>query len=265
MNKAYMIRISSQKGGVGKTTIAVNLAVSLGMLNYKVLIIDGDVVSPAVSFFLGIEDVNIGVREVMKGKVDIKKAIVRHDVSGIDVLPGTQSPRDFPTEHEMRTLIRKAEAQHEYDFIIIDTPPGYTPSALPELYNEALVISIPTMASVASSIRLTEIYNKKKVQHNLVINRIRNTKYELSAAEIESGYGGKSIISLPEDPKVPFSESSHIPLCLLDPRSPFSQSMKVLVRFYAAKKGASMGREPEVIRIGLFSRLLSAIKGIFSR
>lgn len=263
MNKAYLIRISSQKGGVGKTTIAVNLAVSLGMLNYKVLIIDGDVVSPAVAFFLGIEDVNIGVREVMKGRVDLKKAVVRHDVSGIDVLPGTQSPRDFPTEKEMRTLIKKAQAQKEYDFIIIDTPPGYTPAALPELYNEALVVSIPTMASVASSIRLTEIYNKKKVQHNLVINRVRNTRYELSQGEIEDGYGGKSIISLPEDPKVPFSESSHIPICLMDSRSPFSTALKVLVRFYAAKKGASMNREQEVPR-SLWARIKRALQIIFS-
>jgi MinD-like ATPase involved in chromosome partitioning or flagellar assembly len=259
-----MIRVSSQKGEVGKTTIAVNLAVSLGMLNYKVLVIDGDVVSPAVAFLLGIEDVNIGVREVMRGKVNIKNAIVRHDVSGIDVLPGTQSPRDFPSEKEMKTLITKAQAQREYDFIIMDTPPGYTPAALPELYNEALIISIPTMASVASSIRLADIYNKKRVQHNLVINRIRNTRYELTSSEIEEGYGGKSIISLPEDPKVPFSESSHIPLCLLDSKSPFSSALKVLVRFYAAKKGASMNREPEAAP-GFFARLTSRIRKLFSR
>lgn len=262
MNKPFFLRVSSQKGGVGKTTIAVNLAVALGLLNYRVLLVDSDVISPAVSFFLGIEDVNIGVSDVMDKKAPLKRVIVRHDVSGIDILPGTQTPRDYPSAEEMTNLINEITTSGDYDFVVIDTPPGYTPSAVPELYNEALIVSTPAMASVASSIRLSNIYDKKRLQHNLIINRVRGTKYELSTAEIESGYDGKSIVAIPEDPKVAFSESSHIPLTVMDPRSPFSMAMNTLVRFYAAKKGASMTRVTEQKK-GMFSGILDGIRRFF--
>ena len=262
MNKPFFLRVSSQKGGVGKTTIAVNLATALGLLNYKVLLVDSDVISPAVSFFLGIEEVNIGISEVMDNKAPLKRVIVRHDVSGIDILPGTQTPRDYPSAAEMTNLINKINAKGDYDFVIVDTPPGYAPSAVPELYNEALIISTPAMASVASSIRLSKIYDKNRLQHNLIINRVRGTRYELSAAEIESGYDGKSIVSIPEDSKVTFSESSHIPLIIMDPRSSFSLAMNALVRFYAAKKGASMARSIEPKK-GAFSSVLDAIRKFF--
>lgn len=262
MNKAYFLRVSSQKGGVGKTTIAVNLAVSLGLLNYKVLLVDADVISPAVSFFLGVEDVNMGVSEVMDKKAPLSRVVIRHDVSGIDILPGTQTPRDFPTSDEMENLISEINNQGSYDFVIVDTPPGYTPSAMPELYNEALIVSTPAMASVASSIRLSNIYDKKRLQHNLIINRVRRAKYELSTAEIESGYDGKSIVTIPEDPKVSFSESSHIPLILMDPKSPFSLSMNTLVRFYAGKKGASMARVAEPKKSAL-SEIVDKIRSFF--
>ncbi len=262
MNKPFFLRVSSQKGGVGKTTIAVNLATALGLLNYKVLLVDSDVISPAVSFFLGIEEVNIGISEVMDNKATLKRVIVRHDVSGIDILPGTQTPRDYPSDKEMKNLIKKITKEGDYDFVIVDTPPGYAPSAVPELYNEALIVSTPAMASVASSIRLSKIYDKHHLQHNLIINRVRGNKYELSATEIESGYDGRSIVSIPEDPKVEFSESSHIPIMIMAPRSTFSVAMNILVRFYAAKKGASMSRTVEP-KNSVISNILDAIRKFF--
>ena len=49
----YIIRISSQKGGVGKTTIAVNLGVILSLFKYKTLVVDCDAANPTVGFHWG--------------------------------------------------------------------------------------------------------------------------------------------------------------------------------------------------------------------
>ena len=94
MRNSYSIRVSSQKGGVGKTTVAINLAVALSMHNYRVLLVDADMISPSVGFFMGMESANIGIRDVIDGKADSSQAIIRHNVSGVDVIPGTQRLRE---------------------------------------------------------------------------------------------------------------------------------------------------------------------------
>jgi MinD-like ATPase involved in chromosome partitioning or flagellar assembly len=262
MNNGYFIRVCSQKGGVGKTTIAVNLAVALAELNYKVLIVDEDLMSPAVGFYLGIENVNIGIREVMEGKVDLKKAIIRHDVTGLDVLPGTQVPRDYAKTAEIKELMLEVKKLGAYDFVIFDTQPGYTPPELAKLDDEALIISTPSMVSVTSSIKLAAIFDEEGVKHNLVINRLTNKKYELSLGEIDDVYGSKSLIALPEDPQIPINEAHHIPIIISNPNSPFCSNLNVLVRFYAAKKGSMMNRS--TAKTGLLDGIIAFFKGLAS-
>lgn len=244
MEKSYSIRVSSQRGGVGKTTISVNLAVALGMLNYKVLLVDADFESPAVGNFLGLESVNIGVSDVAKGKATFQRAIIRHNVSGINVLPGTLMQNGTLSQERLRSLLKKITALKDYDFIIVDTQPGQASHELAELYDEALIVTTPTMTSIGNSIKLASIYNKEHVIHDMVVNRTTSKQYELNNSEIEEGYGNRPIISLPEDPKVPLSEAQHIPVWILSPSSPFCQSLRVLVKFYASKKGGTIDREP---------------------
>ena len=259
MEKAYAIRVSSQKGGVGKTTVAVNLAVALGMLNYSVLLVDADLESPAVGIFLGMESVNIGITDVISGKADLQRAIIKHHVSRIKVLPGTLASDVNPTESEMRSLLEKILALKDYDFVIVDTPPGTAFHKLVELFDEALIITTPTMTSITNSIKLDSIYNKSHVVHSLVVNRVSSKGYQLSTREMEEGYGSRPIVSLPEDHKVQLSESQHIPVWILDRSTPFCQSLNVLVKFYAAKKGSSMDREP-VAEKGIRAVILQIVK-----
>ena len=259
-----MIMVCSQKGGVGKTTVAVNLAVALGMLNYKVLLIDADFMAPTVGFFLGIDDANIGISDVMEKKVALKKATIRHDVSGIDVLPGTLSPKELPSEPAMESFLKGISSIKDYDFVIVDTPPGTMHHEVAEMVNEVLLVSIPTMASVSNSIKLSDIYDKEKVQHNIIINRMQNRRYELTQGEIDDAIGIKSIIYLPEDSKVPLSEAQHIPLYIMDQKAPFCLNFSLLVRFYAAKKGSLMDRQAKIKqgRIASFIRIFRRILGI---
>ncbi|MGC8538211.1 MAG: ParA family protein [Candidatus Micrarchaeia archaeon] len=143
MGSPYMLRISSQKGGVGKTTIATNLASAIRLMGYKVLLIDGDFVNPSVGFQLGLEDINVGVRAVFRGRAKIPNAIAVHEPTGLHVLPGEITNRTFsPTDAEQNRI---AEALHmtSYDFVIVDTSPGYTPEALLKHYDEAIIITSP--------------------------------------------------------------------------------------------------------------------------
>ncbi len=263
MDDAYLIRVTSQRGGVGKTTVAVNLAVALGAQNYKTLLVDTDTVSPTVSFCLGIEGANIGVREVMSNKAGAKEAIIRHDASGIDVMPCTIALKEFPTSEEVVNFVTKLKGLKGYDFIIVDTPPGFYYMESAKLYNEALIVSTPSISSVASAIKLSVLHEKVNVRHNLVVNRVTNKKYETTISEIENAYGAMATGVFPEDPKVPLAEASRIPLYMLDSTSPFAQNMRTMSRFYAAKLGGS--RDVVISHAqGFISRVAAFFRRMFS-
>ncbi len=236
MGKPYIIGISSQKGGVGKTTISVNLSVALRSMDYNVLLIDSDTTNPSVGFHLGLEKANVGYRDVMLGKVPLQDAIAVHSVTGLNVLPGTLNSKQFNPGVQAIQKMGQDLAKSNYDYIIMDTAPGFVENDLSMYYNEALIVTVPDMPSCTSSIRLARDYDNVNVNHNLVINRVKNKRYEISVAEIEEIYGKAISEEMPEDEIVPVSISEHIPAYIVKPRSHFSATVRKLAGMYISGK-----------------------------
>ena len=187
MSSPYTIRIASQKGGVGKTTIAVNLATALTLTGHKVLIIDGDFVNPSVGIHLGIDEVNIGFRSVVLNKASYRNAIVVHNPSGMHVMPGEITARAYEPRTEQLRRLGEELRKSNYEFIIVDTPPGFAPEDALYVYDEAIIVATPDMSACTSAVRLAHIFNKNKIKHNLAINMIRNKRYELRSEERRVG------------------------------------------------------------------------------
>lgn len=249
-----VLRVSSQKGGVGKTTISVNLAARLSMMGYTVLLIDGDTVNPAISFLLGVNEIDHSVREVLQGRIDIRSAMRKHDSTGMYVVLGDPADTSFlPTSVQLRNFIGQIRLVRDFDFVIIDTPPGFTGSPIESIYEEALVVTLPSTASCASAIRLSEFYDENEVRHELVINRVRNTSSELSVKEVESAVGTEAISVLPEDKIISRSEDMHMPAVIWDRGSKFSKSLTRLAAVYATKRGTP--ERPPVKESGFFRKL----------
>lgn len=126
-----VIAIANQKGGVGKTTSAVNLASSLAVIEHPTLIIDIDPQSNSSSGF-GVEskNVNTSIYEVMIGGEQAEDAILNTDLPYLDLLPSHINLVGAEIEmidHEEREKILKKAVNHlqdKYDFIIIDCPPS---------------------------------------------------------------------------------------------------------------------------------------------
>ena len=126
-----IIAVINQKGGVGKTTTAVNLAACLAYKGKKVLLIDADAQGNATSG-LGINrnDMELSVYDCLVDDKKIKDAIVRTKYKNLSVLPSAQelsaAEIELGYEEKREFFIKKAisHIKDDYEYIIIDSPPA---------------------------------------------------------------------------------------------------------------------------------------------
>lgn len=125
-----IVSIANQKGGVGKTTSAVNLAASLGINNKKTLLIDVDAQGNASSG-LGIQKKNIlSVYDLLIDNIDVNKVISKTDFKNLDVIPcsiqlaGAEIELVELEDRVFRLKNSLDSIKSNYDYILIDCPPS---------------------------------------------------------------------------------------------------------------------------------------------
>lgn len=127
---AVCLAFANQKGGVGKTTSAVNIAAELGKQGKRLLLVDLDPQGNATSG-LGIakKSVKLSSYEVLVGGVDAHEAIIRTEYKNLSLIPSTISL--VGAEHDLHVTEERGRncerairpLREEYDFILIDCPP----------------------------------------------------------------------------------------------------------------------------------------------
>ncbi len=126
-----IIALANQKGGVGKTTTAINLAASIATLDKSVLLIDVDPQANASSG-LGVDltEVESSIYECIIDNVDIHEAIYTTDIEGLDIVPShinlVGAEIEMLNLKDRETVLKRilAPAKDEYDFILIDCSPS---------------------------------------------------------------------------------------------------------------------------------------------
>ena len=125
-----VVAIANQKGGVGKTTTAVNLSTCLAKVGKKVLMIDADPQGNATSG-LGIEkSVEFSIYDVMINDISMEKALKESCVKNLKVCPSNINLAGAEVElvsmmsREYRLKEKTDEIKEKYDYIIIDCPPS---------------------------------------------------------------------------------------------------------------------------------------------
>src|SRR5690554_3054013 len=206
---AHVFCIANQKGGVGKTTTAINLAAALAALNKDVLLIDLDPQGNA-TMGSGVDKnaVQANLYEVLLDTASVKDARVRSTSGNYDVLPANRelsgAEIDLVQMDQRETRLRQAidTVRDEYDFILIDCPPTLSLLTLNGLVSATGVI-IPMQCEYFALEGLSDLVNTvKRVYHNInpdlqligllrVMFDPRVTLQQQVSAQIESHFGDK--------------------------------------------------------------------------
>ena len=246
-----VISVVSGKGGVGKTTFAINLAAALNEFGHNNLLIDADVSNPNMLLMLQIPHVPLTLQDVIRDKVDIEHAIRVHH-TGLRIVPTSHA---FDNKLDLSKLGEAIETLPET--IILDSPPGIDDAnirSILDLSDRVIVVTNPEIPAVTAAAKIIKLAkNLKKTNIGVVLNRIRDDQFELIKDEVEIMCETPIIGMIPEDPAVRRAGFDTLPVVHHSPLAPSTvQYMRLAARL--------LGKEYSPPKYLSFKRLLSKVR-----
>jgi ATP-binding protein involved in chromosome partitioning len=258
----YVVAVGSGKGGVGKTTVAVNLAVALGKLGYRVGLLDADIYGPNVPTMMGMSRAPNMVADDRIGP------LTAHGVKFISI--GLLAPGDKPMVMRgpmLHQIIRQFLQQVEWgelDFLIVDLPPGTGDVVLSLVQTVpltgAVVVSTPSDVSLQDARKAIEMFAQVKVE---VIGLVENMGRFIcphcqQAVDIFSSggtertaaqFGLEFLGSLDLDPAIREGGDRGLPVTLAGPESAAAKEFFDVARKVAARAQEIAASSEQILEI----------------
>jgi len=242
----HKIAIISGKGGVGKSTVAVNIAAVFAKAGNRVGILDADVHGPSIPRLLGLAGKQVKVGP--PGAFPVLGPLGMKVVSMDFFLPGEKTPTIWRGPLKMRAIrqLLTDVVWGELDFLFIDLPPGTGDEALSiaQLLPEIDGVIIVTMPSELSRVVVRKSITFAQRMGMRVLGIVENMSAFVCPTcgdrfEIFQSGGGKKLAEetgvpflgeIPIDPKISATSDKGIPLVIANPESPSSKAFQDLVK-----------------------------------
>jgi ATP-binding protein involved in chromosome partitioning len=244
----YLVAVASGKGGVGKTTVSVNLAIALQKLGARVGLLDADVYGPNVPLMLNTEE---------EPRATSERTILPVQAYGLKVISmGLLSPGDKPMiwrgpmlHSVMQQFLRNVE-WGDLDYLILDLPPGTGDVQLTLIQtvplSGAVVVTTPSVVALADVRKAIEMFRQVNVE---VLGVVENMSSFVcphchqpvdvfghgEGRRVAESYGVPMLGEIEIDPRIRIGGDTGKPVASLGENAPEAKSIYAMARAIAAR------------------------------
>ncbi|MEM0360259.1 MAG: P-loop NTPase [Candidatus Diapherotrites archaeon] len=216
-----IISIISGKGGVGKTTIALNVSSALKKLGYDSIVVEGNVTSPTASLYLGYMPARKTINNVLNGEFALDEVILEHD-SGVKLVTCSLALPELAANYNKAFTMIRHGLKDKADLVFIDAGAGLGEEARNaiQVSDFVLVVTNPEMPAIIDALRAVRLARamKRKVL-GVVVNKVNSSMQRVSRKEIEDIVEAPVLAEIREDRAVHESFSYNFPVTHFRPNS----------------------------------------------
>jgi len=231
-SRAKVIAVASGKGGVGKTTIVLNLGYAMAKIGKETLILDADIALPNLDIYTGLESPPISLLEVLGGNASTRHAIYELHF-GLKILPcgGSLQALQEADLSKLKDVIE--DVRGEYDYILLDVAAGLSKfSLIPlTLADEIILVVNPEPASILDAQKVNTVSRMADTKvAGLVIN-----KDAKGFQDIGVKLGIPTLGRIPDSKVVVMAREMKLPVIAVKPNSDVAQAfMRLAARITGA-------------------------------
>jgi len=186
----HIIAVGAGKGGVGKSTVAVNLAVGLARSGHTVGLLDGDIYGPSIPTMLGLDGLDVNIHENMLQVFDM------HGIKAMSIgkLVDPEKPLIWrgPMAHGAFKQLVEQTGWGELDYLVIDLPPGTgdVPLTMAQMLSitGAVIVCTPQKVAQDDAVRASRMFQQLNIE---VLGVIENMSYFIGDDEKEYDLFGR--------------------------------------------------------------------------
>ncbi len=223
-----VIVITSGKGGVGKTTTAINLGAAMNYFGKDVLVIDGNLTTPNIGIHLGSPEVPITLNHVLSKKAEAEEAVYEHE-SGMKIIPSSLSLKELRKVKPERLIDFKKDFENISDIVLVDSAAGLGNEAMSaiKMADELIVVTNPEMPAITDALKVIKLAEELgKTILGVIITRVRKNVLEMQPEAVREMLEAQILGMVPEDIKVQKSLSLKDAVVHTDPKSKSARAYK---------------------------------------
>lgn len=225
---AKIITIASGKGGVGKTTSAINLGAALNSFGKEVIVVDANLTTPNIGLHLGAPLVPVSLNHVLQGKANIADAIYEHE-SGTKIIPSSLSVRELRRLNHNKLKDVAKKVKKFADIVIFDSAAGLGDEAIAamESGDEIVLVTNPEIPAVTDALKTSKLLEQLgKEVRGVIVTRVKGNKTEMPIANIHDMLELPILGVIPEDERMQAALVKKDAFLHVYPRSRAAQAYK---------------------------------------